>query len=109
MQTSVANATPQDNNEWFTRMVEGGAVPMRHTTPIKRYATFRPDTNGEAVLYGEATLVRGYGYLFQQDGCDWTLPVHYSDMRLIVGALVTEDGPCACETCADWRHRHATA
>ena len=60
-------------------------------TAVKRYATYRPILNEEHVLYGEATLFPRCGYIFQQDGCDWTVAVSYRDRRLVLGELVTNE------------------
>jgi hypothetical protein len=47
-------------------------------TPVKRYAVYT--TNDGAVIYGQAELLRGYGYLFRSDDGRWMVPLTTHDL-----------------------------
>jgi hypothetical protein len=47
-------------------------------TPVKRYAVYYAD-DGTAI-YGQAELLRGYGYLFRSDDGTWMVPLTTQDL-----------------------------
>lgn len=56
------------------------------TTLNKHYATYIAES-GEAV-YGFATMLRGYGWLFDTEDGQWMVVCKRTDWRLHIGGLV---------------------